>query len=131
MSQKRLVESEDSLTRTRERLIMLLQSSQSFASTTPSSTELLSLPKPASRMSHLHRAIIARGKTAQLEQGFLGESTPHSDLQGHTPQTAGTSWFPTSWYPWLGFPYHTTMIYSQSFGLFHIGENESLPLHST
>lgn len=49
--------------------------------TAPSSTELLSLPRPASRMPHLHRAMIARGK------GTSGESTVRAGIsrREHTP----------------------------------------------
>lgn len=66
MSQKRLREHGDSFTRTRERGYTLHAPSKlrviCIYLPHQDQDELLSLPPPASRMSHLHRAMIARGK---------------------------------------------------------------------
>lgn len=78
-------------------------------------------------MSHLQSAMLARGNGTSGEgtvrAGFLEEGAPHSGLQENIPHTDGINLLPTSWHPWLDFPDHT-VTYSQSFGPFHIGENE-------
>lgn len=52
-----------------------------YVPTTPSPTELLSLPRPASRVPHLHRAMTARG------MGTSGDSTVRAGIsrREHTP----------------------------------------------